>query len=91
MYDYLASKVNADSTLVRDINGFVIVQFYVEKDGSITSPKIVKSPDPILSEAAVKYISVMPKWKPALMNETAVTCVYTLPVKFGPINLDEKN
>ena len=91
MYDYLASRVNADSSQVKDTGGYVIVQFNVEKDGSITEPKAVKSTDPVLSGAAVKYISAMPKWAPALMNDTAVACLFTLPVKFGPINLDEKN
>lgn len=91
MYDYLASLVVADSSLVRDINGYVIVQFYVEKDGSITSPKILRNSDPVSSEQVVNYISPMPKWKPALMNDKAVVCLFTLPVKFRPINFNEKN
>jgi len=91
MYAYLSRCMSSDSSLSDSLSGYVIVQFFVEKDGSIASPKAVRSPDPMLSEAAVKYISAMPKWKPALMNDTAVACLFTLPVKFGPINLHEKN
>ena len=90
MYDYLASAIGADSSLIMDTSGYVIVQFYVEKDGTLTSPKALRSPDQVLSDAAVKYISTMPKWKPAMINDTAVACVFTLSVKFGTIILQGK-
>jgi hypothetical protein len=91
MYDYLASCISADSSLVRDTSGYVIVQFYVEKDGSITSPKVVRSPARSLSDAALKYVSAMPRWTPAMMNDSAIACLYNLSVKFGRINHEVKN
>jgi protein TonB len=91
MYAYLSTCMSSDTSLSDSLSGYVIVQFYVELDGTITSPVAIKSPDPILSAAAVKYVSAMPKWKPAMMNNAVVVCVYTLSIKFGVGSINQKN
>jgi protein TonB len=91
MYAYLSTCMSSDTSLSDSLSGYVIVQFYVELDGTITSPVAIKSPDPILSAAAVKYVSAMPKWKPAMMKNAVVACVYTLSVKFGNGNARKRN
>jgi protein TonB len=65
-----------------NIEGKVIVQFIVDENGHCINFKVVKSPDPILSEAAVKTLTRMPKWKPGLQNGKPVKVAFTLPVSY---------
>jgi hypothetical protein len=91
MYAYLSRCMSGDTSLSDSLSGYVIMQFYVELDGTITRPAAIKSPDPRLSAAAVRYVSAMPKWKPAMMNNVVVVCAYTLSIKFGNGNVRKAN
>lgn len=62
--------------------GRVIVQFVVNKDGSIVEPKVVKSVDPYLDKEALRVISSMPKWSPGMQRQKPVRVKYTVPVTF---------
>ena len=62
--------------------GRVIVQFVVDKDGSITSPTVVRGVDAYLDKEAIRVISGMPKWKPGVQNGKKVRVKYTVPVVF---------
>lgn len=64
------------------VQGKVIVQFVVEKNGSIINPKIVRSIDPTLDGEAIRVISIMPKWKPGMQKGKPVSVQYTVPVTF---------
>lgn len=64
------------------IEGRVIVQFVVGKDGSISNVTVVRSADPSLDKEAVRVISKMPKWTPGKQNGTTVNVKYTCPVTF---------
>ena len=61
--------------------GRVIVQFIVEKDGSITEPKVARGVSPALDAEALRIVSIMPKWKPAKQRGQVVRVKYTIPVK----------
>ncbi|MBS1774188.1 MAG: TonB family protein [Bacteroidetes bacterium] len=60
----------------------VVVQFIVEKDGSISNPHVLKKRDTMLDSIAVEVIKNMPKWKPAVHNGKKIAIPYTLPVIF---------
>ena len=62
--------------------GRVIVQFVVEKDGSIVEPKVVKSVSPELDAEALRVVQMMPKWKPGQQRGKNVRVQFTLPVSF---------
>ncbi|MBR6190914.1 MAG: energy transducer TonB [Prevotella sp.] len=64
------------------IQGRVVVQFVVGKDGHISDVKVAKSVDPSLDKEAVRVVKAMPKWIPGKQNGQAVTVRYTLPVTF---------
>ncbi len=64
------------------IQGRVVATFVVERDGSITDVKIVKSVDPSLDKEAVRVLKAMPKWIPGKQNGQAVRVKYTVPVTF---------
>jgi protein TonB len=64
------------------VQGRVIVTFVVERDGSITDVKVVKSVDPSLDKEAARVVKSMPKWQPGKQNGSAVRVKYTVPVTF---------
>lgn len=64
------------------IQGRVITQFVVNKDGSIVDPVVVRSVDPYLDKEALRVIKTMPKWKPGKQRGKAVRVKYTVPVTF---------
>lgn len=66
----------------KGIQGRVIVQFVVEKDGSITEAKVVRSVDPQLDAEALRVVNAMPRWTPGKQKGKAVRVRYTLPVMF---------
>mgnify|MGYP002235079427 FL=1 len=62
--------------------GQVVLQFVVERDGSIGDIKVVKSVDPYLDKEALRVVKTMPKWKPGMQRGKPVRCRFTLPVRF---------
>jgi len=64
------------------VQGRVVVTFVVEKDGSITDVKVVKSVDPSLDKEAARVVKSMPHWIPGKQNGSAVRVKYTVPVTF---------
>ena len=62
--------------------GRVIVQFVVNRDGSIVDAKVLRGVDPYLDKEAIRVISSMPKWKPGMQRGKAVRVKYTVPVMF---------
>ena len=66
----------------KGIQGRVIVQMVVEKDGTITHAKVVRGVDPLLDTEALRVVNSSPKWKPGKQNGEAVRVKYTLPIMF---------
>lgn len=64
------------------VSGRVVVSFIVERDGSITDVKVVKSIDPSLDKEAMRAARSMPNWVPGKQNGTTVRVKYNLPVAF---------
>jgi periplasmic protein TonB len=66
-----------------NVQGKVIVQFVVEKDGSLTDVKAVRGPDQSLMDEAVRAVKTSPKWSPGIQNGRPVRVAFTIPVNFG--------
>lgn len=64
------------------IQGRVVASFVVEKDGTVSSVRIIQSPDPILSREVVRVLAESPKWTPGSKDGEFVRVKYTLPVDF---------
>lgn len=64
------------------IQGRVVCNFVVEKDGSITDVQITKGADPSLDKEAIRVVQSMPRWKPGSQQGKPVRVRYTLPVTF---------
>ena len=64
------------------ISGRVIVQFVVERDGSITDVRVARGVDPYLDKEATRVVKMMPNWIPGKQNGSPVRVKYTVPVVF---------
>ena len=64
------------------IEGRVIVQFVVDRDGSITDTKVLRSVSPELDAEALRVVGMMPKWNPGKQRGKAVAVKYTMPITF---------
>ena len=64
------------------IEGRVIVQFVVGKDGQISDAKVVRGVSPELDAEALRVVNTMPKWQPGMTRGQAANMKYTIPVNF---------
>ena len=69
------------------------MQVVIDKDGTVTQPRILRSVNPVLSadaalcEEAFRIVSIMPKWKPGRQHGVNLKVRYAFPVKFElPVN-----
>ena len=80
---YIARHVKYPAISIENgAQGIVSVRFIIEKDGSISNPKIAQGVDEYLDKEAMRVIMSMPKWKPGKQRGVAVRTQFTLPVKF---------
>ena len=64
------------------VQGRVIVNFVVKKDGSITNVSVLRGVDPSLDKEAIRIVKSMPRWIPAQQNGNTVRMKYQVPVTF---------
>lgn len=64
------------------IEGVVVMQFVVEKNGDITSPRVVRKLEASLDSVAMNLIKGMPRWTPASDHGVKVRCKYSVPIAF---------
>ena len=66
----------------KGIEGRVLIRFVVEKDGRLTNFEVIESPDPLLSNEALRVLKQMPKWIPAKNKGKDVRSRYSMPILF---------
>jgi protein TonB len=64
------------------IQGTVYVNFVVEKDGSITNVKILRSVGGGCDEEAIRVVQDMPRWSPGKQHHKTVRVLFTMSIKF---------
>lgn len=79
VYQYLKYP---DSAVRNGIQGRVLVEFIIGKDGNVSDVRVVKGVSEELDAEAVKVISASPKWKPGKVNGNKVRSSMTIPVEF---------
>lgn len=84
MMEYLSKNIKPfTSDIENGISGKVIIRFYIDVDGTVKNPEVLK--DNIggrCAEAAIAAIKKMPKWKAGKQNGIPVKVYFTLPVTF---------
>lgn len=79
VYQYLKYPEEA---LMEGVQGRVMVDFIIEKDGKVTDVRVVKGVSPELDAEAVKVVSASPKWRPGRLAGEKVRVSMTIPVEF---------
>ena len=83
MFEYIAKNVKYPAEAEKaGVVGRVIATFVVDKDGSISNAKVVRSVHPALDAEALRLIKGMPKWTPGKQNGEAVSVKFTVPISF---------
>ena len=83
LYKWLSTQINYPADAAEaGITGRVIVSFVIEKDGSISNARVVRSIHPSLDAEAIRIVKTMPKWIPGKNNGQPVRVEYTLPISF---------
>jgi protein TonB len=69
----------------RGIQGLVIIMFIIDKEGKPGNIKVYKgiTNGPGLEKEALRVVSMMPMWKPGIVNGKKVSGMYNLPIAFS--------
>lgn len=80
---YIQSHIKYPPTAAKNhVQGRVIVQLVVRKDGGVSVVHVVRSVDNDLDREAVRVCKTLPKFTPGRQNGKAVDVWYTVPVTF---------
>ena len=66
----------------RKVQGRVVAQFIVNKDGSISDLMLVEKVSPELDREALRVLRMMPKWTPGVMDAKPCRTKVCIPVVF---------
>lgn len=84
VYDFIEKNLHyPDSACEADIEGSVVVQFVIEKDGTIGRVLVIRDIGGGCGKEAARVVKMMPKWNPAKNNGKPVRFEFSLPVKFS--------
>lgn len=91
LVEYLSKNIKFPKSKEKEnVQARVVASFTVDKDGSITDAKIVRSQGEAFDNEALRVINGMPKWIPGMQNGKAVSVKYTLPITFSTTDSDKK-
>lgn len=83
MLKFLAQNIRyPEAAKKENIEGMVVVQFVIAKDGSIVDPHVVKGIGGGANEEALRVVKMMPKWTPGMQKGQAVNVQFNLPIRF---------
>ncbi len=83
LYKFIGNNIKYPEQ-ARDIGivGRVYIKFVVDKSGKIINPEVIRSPDLLLSNEALRVVKMFPNWEPAIQNLERVSTYYTIPINF---------
>ena len=90
--NFIADNIKyPEEAKAKGLSGKVFVQFVIDKNGDVVSPKIARGIDPILDNEAIRVIQSLPKWKPGEQSEridgekvwVPKNVSFTVPVNFS--------
>lgn len=83
LLSYISSHIRYPAICQENnVQGRVVVQFVVTKNGSVGEVKVVRGKDPDLDKEAIRVVKTLPKFVPGKMNGHNVNVWYTLPIQF---------
>ena len=89
LMEFIRQNIQYPETAKRSkLEGTIVMQVVIDKDGTVTQPRILRSVNPVLSadaalcEEALRIVSIMPKWKPGNQHGVNLKVRYAFPIKF---------
>ncbi|MCQ2285294.1 MAG: energy transducer TonB [Bacteroidales bacterium] len=83
LYQYLLENIQYPvDAREKGEKGTVLVEFVVDKDGSVTNVGVVTSVSPALDEEALRVVRSFPKWKPGEKDGQKVRVHFNIPIQF---------
>lgn len=83
LQEWVYQYVKYPESAIRDgIQGRVMVDFIIDKDGKVTDVRVIKGVSEEIDAEAVKVISASPKWKPGRVDGYKVRTSMSVPVEF---------
>lgn len=71
----------------KNVEGRVVVKFYIDRDGSCSQFKVLRSLNPSFDAEALRVLKLMPKWNMSSMEGSGTW--YVLPVSFKKQNVQQ--
>lgn len=82
LMQYMKNELKYPNVGEKNINGTVIVEFIIEKDGQVSNAKVLQSVYPEFDAEAIRVISSLPKWIPGKHNGKPVRVKQQIPIRF---------
>ena len=83
LYKYLAENIKYPVMAKNNkVEGRVYITFVIEKDGTVSEAKVLRSVNEELDAEALRVINAMPKWKPGTQRGVPVRVQYNIPITF---------
>ena len=83
MLKFIYSNIKYPQTARENgVEGMVVLQFVVDRDGTVLNPEALRDPGGGLGAEAIRVANLMPKWIPGKQRGKPVKIRYTLPVRF---------
>ena len=83
LYKYLAENIKYPIMAKNNkVEGRVYITFVIEKDGTVSDAKVLRSVNEELDAEALRVINAMPKWKPGTQRGVPVRVQYNIPITF---------
>lgn len=83
MFDFIKQTIRYPETARKNrVEGRVIVQVIIDKEGAVTEPTVLRSPDSSLTEEALRLVKSMPEWSPGKQAGKVLKVRYTFPITF---------
>lgn len=83
LFNYVTRNVGYPYEAYRDsIQGRVVVQFVVGKDGKVSQPKVLRGVHDALDAEAVRVVSSLPDFEPGKIGGRPVAVKYVIPISF---------
>jgi protein TonB len=83
LYKFLADNIKYPRMAVESgIQGTVYIGFVVEKNGNLSNISVLRNPNELLTNEALRVVTSMPDWSPGKQGGRPVRVSFSLPVKF---------
>lgn len=90
MLSWIVGELHYPEDVQDNVQGTVIVQFVVEKDGSVSNAEIIRGIHPRFDEEALRVVQAMPRWTPGENKGEKVRVRFSLPIKFSSVSASTK-